>query len=388
MNEPKTTLYLLLIEDDPENLDLLIKTLPREINGMGLEWDPCGDFDEARKRLRRSRYDVVVTDIYRDRKGQSKGVNPGDDRAKDIVQEIRKLRFCPIVAFTDGSAPESFRSGPFVKLADKSKNGDIDSKLAEVLKTGIPELARKLHDELDRSGGSYLWGFLEERWNLLQPGSRVKPAVLERLVRRRAALQLGRLHIDSETHREVEHVEGLEYYVCPPIANDLRLGEILRHKNKRTVRVVLVPHCHLITQPGDACPRADHVLTLKTVPAQEVMKLATQKEPWHKDEGKRTAQLRRRTKLEAEVGRPAGRYCFLPGFLDIPDLYCDLLQVESIPFSDASTAFERVAVLDTPFSEALQSCFTRFYSNVGVPNLNIEGVVHLTDVIKAQSSQA
>lgn len=69
-------------------------------------------------------------------------------------------------------------------------------------------------------------------------------------------------------------------------------------------------------------------------------------------------------------------------------MYCDLLQVESIPFLDAAAMYERVAVLDTPFSEALQSCFTRFYSNVGVPNLNIEGVVHLTDVMAAQTPVA
>jgi hypothetical protein len=326
---------------------------------------------------------VVVTDIYRDRKGQPKGISPGDHQAKDIIAEIRSLRFCPIVAFSDGSAPESFKPGPFVKFADKSKPGDIEAKLTEVLQTGIPELARKLHVELDRSGGKYLWGFLEDRWDLLQAGGRMKPATLERLIRRRAAIQLGRLHVDSDSQREVEHVEGLEYYVCPPIAKDLRLGEIIRHKTDRSVRVVLVPHCHLTVQPSDTSPRADHVLTLKTVPARDVTVL--EKEQWHKDQTKRATQLRRRTKLEADIGRPAGRYCFLPGFLDIPHLYCDLLQVESVLFSDVMANYERVAVLDTPFSEALQSSFARFYSSVGVPGLNVEGVVDLAEVAAAQS---
>jgi len=69
--------------------------------------------------------------------------------------------------------------------------------------------------------------------------------------------------------------------------------------------------------------------------------------------------------------QPEGRYWFLPGFLDMPDLYCDFLQLESIPYKDALDQHERFAVLDTPFAEAFQSCFTRFYSAVGLPILNV-----------------
>lgn len=90
--------------------------------------------------------------------------------------------------------------------------------------------------------------------------------MLERLVRRRAAIQIGRLNISAEELAEIEYVEGAEFYIWPTISGDeLRLGELLQHKQSKEYRVVLTPHCHLTIQPGDTSPRADYVLTVKTV---------------------------------------------------------------------------------------------------------------------------
>ena len=71
-------------------------------------------------------------------------------------------------------------------------NEDIVGKMEELIATGIPEIARKLHDELDCAAGSYLWGFLEDNWGALQDNLSA-PDILERLVRRRASIQIGRL---------------------------------------------------------------------------------------------------------------------------------------------------------------------------------------------------
>jgi hypothetical protein len=84
-----------------------------------------------------------------------------------------------------------------------------------------------------------------------------------------------------------------------------------------------------------------------------------------------------RVQSPARVGQPEGRYWFLPAFLEMEDLYCDLLQVESITMEDLARRFTRFAVLDTPFAEALQSCFVRLYSAVGLPSLEVSRYGHL-----------
>ncbi len=379
MTDHGITLHILLVEDDEENLDLLLETLPDSLGGYGLEWEPCSDFAEAMKRVATRRYDMIVTDIYRDRPGHKKGIEIEDEKAGDIISGIRSKRFCPIVAFTDGSAPQSFKEGPFVKLADKSRgNEDIVAKLQELLTTGIPGIARKLHDDLDRASGSYLWDFLEGNWERLHENGLAEPSVLERLVRRRAAMQIGRLDPVADDPAEVETVEGVEYYIHPPVSGELRLGEILRHKTDGSFRVVLTPHCHLAIQPGKKEPRAEYILTVKTVPAKELLKTYP---PQGNSEDKKLKSLGRMMQSPVRDNRlqPEGRYWFLPGFLDMPDLYCDFLQLESIPYKDALDRHERFAVLDTPFAEAFQSCFTRFYSAVGLPGLDPARMKHLIE---------
>ena len=377
MTDHGITLHILLVEDDEENLRLLMESLPSELENYHLQWEDCVDFEDAITRVATRRYDLVVTDIYRDRRDRRKGIDPEDDRAKDIVAQIRSARFCPVVAFTDGSFPPSLQEGPFVKLADKSKGNDqIIEKMRELLATGIPGIARRLHDELDRASGSYLWDFLEGNWERLHENGLAEPSVLERLVRRRAAMQIGRLDPVADDPAEVETVEGVEYYIHPPVSDELRLGEILRHKADGSFRVVLTPHCHLAIQPGADSPRAEFVLTVRTIQAKDLL---SKHPPQGNSEEKKLKSFARMTQSPARDNRlqPEGRYWFLPNFLEMPDLFCDFLQLESISYKQIQDQHERFAVLDTPFAEALQSCFTRFYSAVGLPSLRAERFTHL-----------
>ena len=364
-------LNVLLVEDDKENLDLLMESLPETVSGHNIEWEPCSDFEEAVRRVRLRRYDLVVTDIYRDEEGHEKE----DEGALDIVEIIRKTRFCTIVVFTDGPFPQDTPVGPFVRFADKSTgNEDILDKMEELIATGIPVIAKKLHDELDRTGKSYLWEFLEGNWDSLQDNLSA-PDILERLVRRRASIQIGRLDPGASLPTEVERVEGMEFYIFPPVSGEeIRLGQILQHKNEKDYRVVLTPHCHLTVQQGQNRPKAEYVLVARTVPARDILE---QYPPEGRTNDRKLRSLARKTQSPADLGQPNGRYWFLPKFLNMPDLYCDFLQIESLPFDTIDSEYERFAVLDTPFAEALQSCFTRFYSAVGLPGLQIDKFQHL-----------
>ena len=379
-----STLHVLLIEDDAVNLELLLETLPDELSGFRLEWEPCGSFEDALGRVDRHRYDLVVTDVYRDRDSVHKTVEAGDVQAGRILQELIDRRFCPVVIFTDGSMPPNIPLGPFVRAADKSVgNDEIIARLEEIIETGVPAVARAIHEEIDRVAGSYLWSFLAEHWDSLTDSGLDTRDVLERVLRRRAAIQLARVTPDGG---EVGVVEAAEFYVYPSIAGDeYRLGEVVRSASGDEFRVVLTPHCHLTVQKGATRPKTEFVLTVRAIEAGEAIRQAhtdhdgNMEDPWPGRAAKLPEKVRRRINSPADLmGSPDGRYWFLPGFLDIPDLYCDLLQLESIPFASLRDDYDRMAVLDTPFAEALQSCFTRFYSSVGLPALNPARFEHLT----------
>jgi CheY-like chemotaxis protein len=361
-----TVLGVLLVDDDLESLRLLKESLPEEVGGAEIRWEGCETFEEAFKLIENRRYDVIVSDIYRDRTSVRKDLVTGDPQGRTVLDEIRARRFCPVLLFTDGTFPERIKEGPFLKLADKSMgNRQILEKLEELISTGIPELAHRLHDELDSASGSYLWTFLDENWVSLESGGLTTPTVLDRLIHRRAAVQFGRLQETANGVEERPTVEGAEFYLRPRIAQELRLGQIIERNGE--YRVILTPHCHLVVQPGQGAPRADYVLSAKTETAKSLFERTPLK---GRNDAEKADDLRRRIQSPAGFGRPSGRYWFLPGFLSMPHLYVDLLQLESLDIKAVLEDWETFAVLDVPFAEALQSSFVRFYSAVGLPMLD------------------
>jgi len=372
MTGSQLVLQVLVIDDDREYLDLLTSGLPSNVGGYEVTWVFCDTFEQGERLLKLTRYDLVLCDAYRG------GPERDDAKALDIIGLLRASRFCLILVFTAHSRPASLTTGPFIGYVDKAAGDEaLLDGIQALLSTGIPALARRLHDELDSTAGSYLWGFLEQHWSALVENGLSEPAVLERLVRRRAAVQLGRLSPTAQEPMELGTIEGVEFYLRPPISGeDFRLGEILRGRENGEFRVLLTPHCHLAKQPGQELPRAEYVLTVRTALAKDLFRELPVRRT---SETKVLAELGRRVQSPARIEKTEGRYWFLPGFLDMPDLYCDFLQLESLPYRTLETEFERAAVLDAPFAEALQSCFLRFYAAVGLPALNVDRFRHLAE---------
>jgi len=380
-----TALNVLLVDDDAESLGLLSQTLPTEVEGATIRWEPCEGFEKALDLIVHQRFDIVATDVYRDREGKKTPVT-GDPQGGGILDQIRERRFCPVLFFTSGIFPTEYveAEGPFVKLADKSSNANIAAKLGELIRTGVPALAHGIHDELDGTAGSYLWDFLESKWAELEADGLTRPEVLDRLVRRRAAVQLGRLtQAEGGGLLELPMIEGAEFYLTPRISSELRLGQIMRREDE--YRVILTPHCYLAVQPGRTMPRAEFVLTVATVSASKVLKGMT----FSSNESKMLKQVRQVIQSPARLeGRLDGRYWFLPGFLSMSDLYVDFLQLQSLPAEELLEQWDSFAVLDVPFAEALQSSFVRFYSAVGLPGLDAARFVHMAEGSLMASGQA
>lgn len=275
--------------------------------------------------------------------------------------------------FTDGKPPDDLDDSAFIRVVDKTKTDDLLAAIESVIETGIPTIARKLHDDLDRAGVSYLWSFLESNWNELEVAGLTDHGVLERILRRRAALQISRLDPDAETPTELLQIDAAEVYIYPPVPGvELRLGTILRDKTSKEFRVTLTPHCHLVPQPGSSKPRAEQVLTVEARPFMTALQeLYGEANPWDANPDQNVEQISQRTRWPAGrmKGAAAGRFCYLPRFLDIPHLLCDFQSVKSLTLVEVGDSYESVAVLDAPFAEAIQSLFTSFYSAVGLPEI-------------------
>ncbi len=313
------------------------------------------------------KYDIVVTDVYKGRALSGKlNVNEADNRASSVVERAKALGFSFIVMYSDGACPTDIALSPSLQFVDKATPSppfpqSITAVLGSMLETrgAIVQVMTKLRRELESDAAGYIWGFLEANWDALSVDADFATSGLERLIRRRASIQMNEM-IGAQGMTRRLNADAYDYYVMPVLPGDLRLGTLLLKKcndGNSAFFIVLTPHCHMARQ-GDKPPRADRILLAECIPS-----IVLTEKGLRQLEGKKT-------RIPASsVGTPEGRYCFLPEFCGVPDLYIDLMRLTSVEMQSIDAEYTRVALVDSPFAEAVQSSMARFYANVGHRNL-------------------
>lgn len=371
-------LDVLLVEDDPTDLRQLKRDLPEifEAKGITVRIDGKSSFEDGLAAIRNPiiRYDLVISDTYRG------AVKNRDAKVLELIGDYKKGKFCPLIVISSGECPADLNSTAFVNWVSKVDPDDLKRAIHEILDLGIPQLAKLLHEQIDSSAGSFLWNFVEQNWHMLADSSKDDPTLLDRLIRRRAALAISDLMPAS--YSSVGKRYGLEYYIYPALEHDYySLGDILKGKeDEADIRVIMTPHCYLFTQEGQDKPSAEYVLTLKTVTAANVLgeKLANAKSL---GEPGKLKKLKNWSNSPAQTERkPSGRHWYLPKFLEIPHLFCDFLQIESLSYDELKSRYDPVATLVPPYAEALQVCFLNFYSSVGIPNIDPSAILDMLDI--------
>jgi len=370
------TLHVLLVEDSAEDLAAYLRDLPAVFTAAGVDvrLHPVADFAEAMAIVDagHQRFDLIMSDTYRG------DFNQHDVAVLDMVNAYRAGKFSPLIVFSASAQPPHLPVGPFIIWADKTAApgapGSIERAIQRMLATGVPQAARQLRDELDRFAGSYLWQFLEDNWTRLEADGHVAVATVGRLIRRRAALQIAEIAESEDGVDQIAEIHGLEYYMYPPInTTQYTLGQIIRHRvEHHDIRVILTPRCYLAVHPGQDVPRAKFVRVVKAVRVADVISAAKRQNiREHEDVARRDERLRTLITPPSgqDVGKPEGRYWYLPALLDIPHSYCDFLQIDSLPYEIIENDYTSLAVLSPPYAESLQACCKTFDSAVGIPDI-------------------
>lgn len=358
------SLNILFVEDNKEWRDQVISYFEDEqIGGHTLALSVAATFDEGKEMLREHSFDLVVLDLYQ---GDPKEGNP--KAGLDVLAEIQKTVFVPVIFFTGLSKDIEASASEIVGVVNKGLDGlvGLKSRLEEMVASNLALIKRRVFEHVEETLRSYFWDTVHSKNRIFEPGK--IDVSLGYLLLRRLSHSLSKERIKEilgDDSIQLDKVHPMEFYIYPSGDGDYETGEIVCGCDGK-IFVVLTPSCDFVTH-GDAPRNADDVLLCSTVPL-------TQTPAYERYKEKPTS-----TALKNLIeSRKGDRYFFLPGTPFLENLVLDFQQTMRISFEKLEK-FTRLARLDDPFAQAMTSSFTRYFNRIGYPDIDAEHVLKSLD---------
>jgi hypothetical protein len=173
------------------------------------------------------------------------------------------------------------------------------------------------------------------------------------------------------------YVHPMQYYVMPPLhlAHPLA-GDIYKENIEEQAKywIILTPSCDF------AQKKVEEVLFARCELLSEQLEYKAWQPNLANSKSNNEDKLKALLKNNRHKSQPE-RFYFLPGTLTLPDLLVDFQQLKTLQREELEKLiqqeiWERVASLDSPFTEALLARFTRYLGRLGTPDLDIDVVMN------------
>ena len=347
------------------------ETVEPDNSALAVEYQT--DFEAALAVLETERFDLLILDVR-----VNDGGGADEEAGIRTLKEVQGRRFLPVIYNTN--IPEHVRDleSPLIRVVEKSGGtAPLLAATREVFQDQLPLINRLLLAHFEDVQREYMWGFVGKHWDAL--GADEDRAGLAHLLARRLALSLSQDGVDKLVERlggtgvatPEGSVEPMRYYVMPPVEKTFLAGDIFCDTagESHEYWMLLTPSCDLANEPI----KADHLLLARCVALETQLEYTSWKDALP-DPGKEAINDLARLLSNSRLKGQADRVFFFPGALAMPHLLVDLQQLKTISYEDLQ-ALARVASLDSPFSEAIIARFTRYFGRIGLPNLNVDGVI-------------
>lgn len=331
---------------------------------------PCASFAQAVEHLKRERFDLVILDLKDDSAPEQK------DLAGEIVfDDLKKLRFIPVIFHTGHAQKVEHLASPFVKVVRRSEWAELRSKIKEILSTKLPGLIRHIEEEQR----IFMWESAEKIW--AEDLDQQNPSDLVYLLARRLANTLSsnaiRSFLGVAASGEVpksEKVHAVELYIYPPVSSKFLFGDVFKkvHGERVDYFVAITPSC------DHAQGKAEFVLLARCKYLAEVNAAQNAKIAIAKGEDFSRNSKEELHRYISDNSSPVDRFKYLPGTSFLPDLLIDLQSVLTVspealvPGAKGYDQYVRVTSLDSPFAESLQAKMARYLGRIGTPDIDGE----------------
>ncbi|WP_339726832.1 hypothetical protein [uncultured Gimesia sp.] len=297
---------------------------------------------------------------------------------QEVYNLIWKSHFCPIIVYSaQPDAQETERPPhPFLRTIKKGKGSpEAFSAAVNDFRPHVDTLRdaeQQVRHEFSVAMRDLAPSVFE---NISDAAERHR--IVTRSGRRRLAAQM-----DDFSEYEGEEAKQLapwEHYLCPPVSDDLLLGDILQETDSDAVkpesfRIVLTPSCDLVAS-GERKPKVQNVLVAKCI----TMKTGLTKVAMGLD--RKTRRDENRLEEYKKILKSSLSQAFIRNIVPfpkygshIPTMAADLRQLDLVEFSQINgdnATFQRVASIDSPFRELISWAYMQTACRPGLPDRNI-----------------
>ena len=360
---------MLIVEDSP-TVGNQLKEYFREFNKSGVETfeidlDITDHFDKGIEMISNSDYDIVVLDLCRGEAADANEDRPG----LDILEIIRQKTFSPVIFYTGiAHALEDVKSTIVGVVSKREGPQKLEEEIKRLITSNLGLLKQKIGQHIKEALRKFFWESVHMDKAIF---SKINEDVsLGYLMLRRIANSLSKDRIkdllqDDKIHTSKAH--PMEFYIYPiDSGTEYCMGELLEKEG--IYYVILTPSCDFVKEEGRE-RKAEHVLLVICEPLENT-------EPFKRY----IANNNKKESLQRLIeSRKGDRYFFLPGtpFLN-GDLVLNFQKKAVVKFSELNQ-YNRIAILDSPFAEAMASSFIRYYNRIGFPNLDSEYILNTID---------
>lgn len=356
---------VLIIDNEEESIRAVRQRLD-ERDEFESEW--CDGFDEARAREKINRFlpNAVVLDLLE----ESTDGTPSAEQSLKIDEFIWNVRFCPVIVYSAQPElyPEEHTEHPFVRTVLKGMDSDLEVvTYLDELKPYIEALA-DAENHIRDSLALAMRDVAPYAFEAHSCTTTAKETTL-RMGRRRLAALMDEMLIGDQSE-----LRSWEMYLCPPVSTNIQLGDIIQDSHGEndepdSFRLVLSPSCDMVSNK-DRAAKISHVLVARCCSIDQALSCLN----WGKISN---------SKLDdpSRLGLSRGyieEIVFLPSLSKrIPTMAANLKQIDLIPIDqiasgqnvdDGSQHFVRVALIDSPFREAVMWAYLQTAGRPGLPD--------------------
>ena len=376
-----------VVDDDShmsETIGELVAPAARSDDGQPPDIECEQSFEEAMSVLETRDFDLLILDV-RDQAMEESSPEADPDLGKQVYRDVRSRRFVPIVFYTAlPTQVEPLSNPPFVQVVSKISDEpvqDLREAVSAAFDSGFPRLHRALKDLVESTARNFMVDFVETNWDEL----RGHKADVAHLLTRRLGISLerGGAELASELGFPTEEgsdetVHPTRCYVALP-TGDYTTGDLLHGPCARQLEaegrenthwyVLLTPSCDLVS----GREKAEHVVLARCLLLESFDEYQEWMEAQNTDQGSGSKRERKNLELllrSRPHGRQEDRYHYLPAAFDVPDLLVDNQKIVHIAYEQLDL-YQRVASLDTPYSEELAHRFNRYMGRLGTPDLDL-----------------